>query len=218
MKADINSILCVGYQIMGESAKCISVWDFKSAFKKDLNNDYHVCKFAYELLKEADAVITHNGKRFDWKFLQTRLRVNGLPELPKIIHIDTCAVAKAEYSLFSNRLKDLAKFLDCSPKVSTAGKQLWTRIYRGDETAQREMVAYCKQDVKTTTECALKMINVIKNWPKMGEAQDCPNCGSDNVQRRGNRVTKTKIYSRFHCQDCGTWSSQLKEDSPLVSY
>lgn len=218
MKADINSILCFGYQILGKPSKCISVWDNAKRFKKNLNDDYQVCKEAYDILKDADAIITHNGKRFDWKFLQTRLRKHGLPPLPKILHIDTCAVARASYSLFSNRLKDLAKFLGVTPKISTAGKQLWTRIYKGDKSAHKEMVRYCKQDVETTSECALKMLNVISNWPTVGGNADCPNCGSNNVQKRGERVTKTKRYSRYQCQDCGTWSSKSKDNKPLVSY
>jgi DNA polymerase elongation subunit (family B) len=219
MKADINSILCFGYQIHGEPAKCMSVWDFPKEYKNDMNDDSIVCGLAYNILKDADAIVTHNGKRFDWKFLQTRLKINGYPPLPKILHIDTCAVAKAEYSLFSNRLKDLAKFLKVTPKISTVGKQMWTRIYRGDKTAQKEMAAYCKQDVKTTTECAMAMLNVIRNWPTHSkDEKSCPNCGSNKVQRRGKRVQKNKTFNRYQCQDCGTWSSQLKDGSPLVSF
>jgi DNA polymerase elongation subunit (family B) len=220
LKADINSILCFGYQVHGQSAKSIAVWDFPKAFKKNLNDDYHVCKYAYELLKDADAIVTHNGKRFDWKFLQTRLKIHGLPELPKILHIDTCAVARSQYSLFSNRLKDLAKFLKVPDKISTSGKQLWTRIYRGDKTAHKEMTKYNIQDVKTTTECAISMRNVIKNWPTYtnGNHQSCPNCGSGKVQKRGFRVTKTKKYNRYQCMDCGSWSSRLKDNTGLVSF
>lgn len=215
MKADINSVLCFGYQEHGKDAKVISAWDFASRYKKNINDDYEVVKAAYEILKDVDAVVTHNGKRFDWKFLQTRLKIHGLPNLPKITHIDTCAVARSEYSLFSNRLKDLAKFLGVTPKISTSGKNLWTRIYRGDKKAQVEMVKYCKQDVKTTTECALNMVNVIKNWPNRnlfdGDGYQCPSCGSNNVQRRGFSITKSLKKQRYQCQDCASWSIEGKK-------
>lgn len=208
LKADINSILCFGYQEHGKAAKCVSAWDFKSAYKKNLNDDYEVCKAAYEVLKDAHAVVTHNGKRFDWKFLQTRLKRHKLPSLPKIIHIDTCSVARSEYSLFSNRLKDLAKFLGVSPKISTGGRQLWTRIYRGDVKAQSEMVRYCKQDVKTTTECALAMRDVIKNFPNSNlfnlDGLNCPTCGESALIKNGSLVTKTKIKQRYRCTSCGS--------------
>jgi DNA polymerase elongation subunit (family B) len=212
MKADINSILCFGYQVHGESAKVISVWDCKGRFKKNLNDDFYVCMVAYSILKDADAVVTHNGKRFDWKFLQTRLKKHGIPTLPKIIHIDTCAVAKNAYSLFSNRLKDLATFLKVAPKISTQGKQLWTRIYRGDKSAHKEMSAYCKQDVETTTACALEMQDVITNWPNINlynESMDnCPTCGGKHIQKNGFIITKSKRLQRYRCIDCGSSMSK----------
>lgn len=212
MKADINSVLCFGYQIHGKGSKVISVWDFKNTFKANLNDDYLVCMAAYEILKDADAVVTHNGKRFDWKFLRTRFKKHGIPSLPKIIHIDTCAVAKKEYSLFSNRLKDLAKFLGVAPKISTQGRQLWTRIYMGDKTAQKEMSAYCKQDVETTTACSIEMRDVITNWPNVNlynnSSDKCPTCGGKHFQKNGFLITKTKKHQRYRCMSCGSSSSK----------
>jgi DNA polymerase elongation subunit (family B) len=151
MKASIGSIICFGYKVYGEKrAKCASVWDDKEFFQENLNDDYLVCAHAYEVLKDADAIITHNGKRYDWKYLQTRLKINGLPTLDKIPHIDTCAVAKANFSMYSNRLKDLSARFTPEHKISTGGKNLWTRVYRGDKAAMKEMAEYCKQDVIAT--------------------------------------------------------------------
>jgi len=48
------------------------------------------CQEIYKVLSEADAVVTHNGKRFDWKFLQTRLIKHKLKPMSKTPHIDTC--------------------------------------------------------------------------------------------------------------------------------
>lgn len=213
MKADINSIICFGYQVHGEKPKCISVWDFKHYTPDLLNDDYELCAMAYEILKDADAIVTHNGKRFDWKFLKTRMKYHGLPRLDDIIHIDTCAVARKEYSLFSNRLKDLSQFLGVEAKISTGGRQLWTRIYRGDKKAQKEMAVYCIQDVNVTTQCALAMKPEIKNWPNlnlyMGTLNNCPvpSCGSHKWQKHGRIATKTQLKQRFRCMDCGsTWS------------
>lgn len=213
MKADINSILCFGYQIHGKKAKVISVWDYPTRFKKNLNDDYEVCKNAYDILKDADAIVTHNGKRFDFKFLQTRFKRHGLPTLPRIHHIDTCSVARNAYSLFSNRLKDLAKFLGVSPKISTQGKQLWNRIYQGDKSAQKEMTLYCKQDVKTTTECALAMRDVTPNWPNLNlwnkDSDGCPTCQSQNLQKNGFIITKRHKRQRYRCMDCGSSCSEI---------
>lgn len=218
MKADINSIISFGYQELGKKAKCVSVWDFKHYTSDLVNDDYELCRFISDLFNDGvDAIITHNGRRFDFKFLQTRLKKHGLPPLPKHLkskfHIDTCAVVKKEYSLFSNRLKDLTQFLGVSAKISTGGRKLWTRIYRGDKEAQREMAEYCTQDVQATGECALAMQDIIPNWPNFniynGTLNCCsnPNCGSTNIQKHGTRPTKTKLQQRYMCMDCGTTHS-----------
>lgn len=210
MKANINSIITFGYQINDEEPQTISVWDFDGYHHSQVNDDYLLCQMAYDILHDADAVITHNGKRFDWKFLKTRLKIHRLNKLPKIAHIDTCQEAKKHYSFFSNRLKDLADELGVSAKISTGGKSLWTRVYQGDVDAEVEMAEYCKGDVRATYECAIDMQDEITNWPNYNIYNDtllnCPNinCGSLNIQKHGVRQTKTALKQRFRCQDCGT--------------
>lgn len=211
MKANINSILCFGYQVHGQKARNISVWHFPNRFKKNLNDDYDVCKAAYEILKDADAVVTHNGKRFDMSFLKTRLKKHRLPALPhRLVHIDTKEIASREYSLFSNKLSDLTEFLGVSAKISTSGKKLWSRIYKGDKKAQREMDIYNIQDVIATTECALAMREVTQIWPNhnIDSANPvCRACGSKRLQKKGFLRTATTKKQRLVCQDCGTQMS-----------
>lgn len=215
MKADINSILCFGYQIHGQKAKNVSVWDFPVRYKKSLNDDYEVCKFAYEILKDADAIVTHNGKGFDLPFLKTRLKKNGLPALPpNIVHLDTKEIAARNYFLFSNKLSDVAEFLGVGAKISTAGKKLWSRIYKGDKSAEREMDRYNIQDVTVTTACALAMREVTTNWPNQNigsTTQVCRACGSKHLHKRGFHYTSSTKRQRYECVDCGTWmTSTLK--------
>lgn len=209
MKANINSILSFGWQVHGEKATNVSVWDFPKRFKKSLNDDYDVCKKAYDILHDADAIVTHNGKGFDLPFLRTRLKKNKLPALPpKIVHIDTKEIASREYSLFSNRLSDLAEFLGVGAKISTSGKKLWTRIYQGDRDAMKEMDRYNIQDVKVTTLCALAMRDITTNWPNINignTKQVCRACGGKHLEKRGFSYTATTKRQRYVCLDCGTW-------------
>jgi len=93
LRASITSIICAGWKYHNEKkTHCINAWDFKN-WKTNVNDDMEVCKAIREVLEDADAVVTHNGTRFDWKYLQTRLLINGLKPLPKIPHIDTCTIA-----------------------------------------------------------------------------------------------------------------------------
>jgi len=219
MKASINSILCFGYKELGsKKAECNSVWDYKKRFAKNMNDDYDVCKAAYDVLKDADAIITHNGKRFDWKFLQTRLKINKLPHLDKILHIDTCHIARSNLSMYSNRLKDLAAEFTPERKINTGGKKLWTRIYRGDKSAMFDMVKYCKQDVVTTEALFESLRPFVTNLPNFNlfnnNPESCTGCGGSKLQRNGKLVTKTKIHQRLRCTDCGCSKISKPEVNP----
>jgi DNA polymerase elongation subunit (family B)/predicted RNA-binding Zn-ribbon protein involved in translation (DUF1610 family) len=211
-KASIQSILCVGWKVLGESkTHCINAWDFPTRWNKNVNDDYQVCKAAYEVLKNADVVITHNGKKFDWKFMQTRLLKHGFPQLPKILHVDTCQEARKNFLMYSNKLNDLGKFLGVGEKLEHEGWDLWCNVLERKPESQRKMTAYCKMDVILLERVFEKLRPIIKSLPNYnifnGSDHSCPNCGSQKLQKRGERVQKQKRTQRYQCQDCGSWSS-----------
>lgn len=217
MKADINTVICFGYKIVGGESGCVSVWDFPNT---DINDDRAVCAFAYDLLHDADAIVTHNGKRFDFNFLQTRLKLNGLATLPKINHIDTCQLARKNLFLFSNRLKDLAALLTPERKLDTGGKKLWTRVYKGDVEAMKEMAAYCEQDVITTEAVFHELKQFAGNLPNKNlysGDNGCPTCGSSRLEKHGMRATKTALIQRYRCLDCGSTCSTSKTSDMMRS-
>ncbi len=210
LKATINSIICVGWKEYGKKkVHCINAWDFKN-WKKNVNDDYEVVKAAFDVLKDADVVVTHNGKSFDWKFLQTRLVHHGFKPLPKIIHIDTKNEAKRNLFSFNNRLNTLAKFFTDSTKKQHTGWDLWVEVRKRSPKAMKTMEAYCKQDVRVLE----KMFDVLKPFVTSlphthlftYKTPACPVCGSLKLHKRGERVSKTYRRQRYQCQKCGTWS------------
>jgi DNA polymerase elongation subunit (family B) len=221
LKATLNSVICFGYKVFAEDdkPKCINAWDFKP-WAKDVNNDYEIVKAAREILSEADAVVTHNGRRFDWKFLQTRLIYHKLPPLPKIPHIDTCALAKSNLFLFNNRLNTLAKFLTSEEKMENGGWDLWFKVLNRDPKSMRIMTDYCKQDVNVL-EKVFKVLRPfctqIPNYNLFGghKKNVCPSCGSSRLRGLGWRYTKTTSYRRFICLDCSSFSrTDISEKLP----
>ncbi len=218
LKASINSIICAGYKVYGESrVHCINAWDYPSRWRKDINDDENVCRAIYDVLSGADAVVTHNGKRFDWKFLQTRLLRWKLPPLGRIKHIDTCAVAKRNLMVFNNKLSTLAEFLTTEKKLDSGGAPLWCKVAERNVRAQNKMSEYCKQDVKALEALFKRLKPFITDIPNYnlfhsGLTNICPNCGSTRLQARGHQVAKLKTYKRYHCQDCATWSRTDKSD------
>lgn len=210
LKAQINSIICFGWKVLGEKkVSCVNAWDFPG-WDKDVNHDKELCKAAYDVLKDANVVVTHNGKRFDWRFLQTRLLIHGFPPLPKIIHIDTCSESKKYLYTFNNRLNNLAKCFSLRKKVDHEGWDLWVKTHAKDKKALEKMTRYCKGDVLVLEEIFNVMRPLIKGIPNENQFVKhdcCPKCGSDRMQSRGFSMSKEKTNRRFQCQDCGSWST-----------
>lgn len=220
LKASINSLLCFGWKELGKKRiHCANAWDY-STWNKNVNDDYELVKLAYEVLSKADAVVTHNGKRFDVKFLQTRLRFHKLPPLPPgLLHIDTCAEAKKHLYTFNNRLNTIAKFLTNYTKLENGGWNLWVDVYNRVERAMKLMTKYCKQDVKVLEEVFLELRPLIAGLPNQNmfiKEVVCPKCGSMKLQKRGQAIKANAIYQRLQCQDCGGWAKQLPKAGPRV--
>jgi DNA polymerase elongation subunit (family B) len=70
-------------------------------------NEKRMLKGLWKMLDEADAVITHNGKRFDEKKLNARFLALGLKPIGKKLHIDTKQIASQNFAFTSNKLEYL---------------------------------------------------------------------------------------------------------------
>ena len=224
MKADVTSIICFGYMTSDmKKPKVISAWDFPDVWKKDVNDDYLILKKAVDILYDADVIVTHNGKRFDLPFLNTRIMLmrekykdKNLIPLPPIIHEDTCNIAKKKMFLFSNRLNRLSEVLGSKQKIDTGGWDLWVKVWHKNKTAQRFMAKYCAQDIVATKSNYDKIQILSKDFPHMklfGETTGaiCPRCGSNKLQSRGSYTNKTKRVERFSCKVCKKWSAFNKK-------
>jgi DNA polymerase elongation subunit (family B)/predicted RNA-binding Zn-ribbon protein involved in translation (DUF1610 family) len=218
MKATHNTVICAGYKVLGDKkTSIINAWDYPARWKKNVNDDYAVIKAIADVLRDADAIVGHNSRRFDIKFLNTRLVYHGLPPIPKVPHIDTCQVAKSKLFLFNNRLNTVAEHLQCTLKLENGGWSLWERVMQRDKKAQDLMARYCKQDVDTLEEVFVKLRPFITILPNHNYYTDgttvvCPNCGSSKLSRNGLRATKQGPVQRFRCLDCGTSSTKNKAE------
>jgi DNA polymerase elongation subunit (family B) len=217
-KASISSIICFGYRIVGsgEKAKVISAWDFPE-WQDNINNDRRILEEAHKILHDADAVITHNGKRFDWKFLQTRFMKHEMQPLPKIPHVDTVNVLKSNLLLFNNRLTTASKFLLDDDKMENGGWELWVDVLNRKAAAQKTMAEYCAKDVDLLYDLYNRLKPFISNIPNYNlysaaELRCCPSCGSTRIVSNGYRATKTTSYKRYQCSDCGAWSRTDAQD------
>jgi hypothetical protein len=218
MKATHNSIICFGYKELGDKrAKCVNAWDFPERWSKSVNDDYDVVKFAYDILINADCIITQNGKSFDWKFLQTRLMFHGFPTLPKIQHVDTKLLAKRNLYLFNNSLDTMGKFLCNDKKLENGGWDLWVDVMNREPKALAMMSKYCKQDVDLLEKVFVKLRPFMREMPnynifRRDAVACCPNCGSFDLRKDGVAYTKTGTMQRVFCKSCATSFRESKKD------
>jgi DNA polymerase elongation subunit (family B) len=178
----------------------------KEAKKQD---DSRIMKSMWELLNEADIVITHNGDKFDIPKLNTRFLIHGMnPPLP-YISIDTLKQLRKTFKFTSNKLDYVNLQLGLHRKMENGGFELWNACYKGDETALKTMAEYNVKDVRILEELYLKLRPWIKSHPNIGlhiadNIKCCPSCGSDDLKEEGSYHTSTNVFNAFRCNSCGS--------------
>lgn len=160
----------------------------------------------YDLLDEADAVISYNGNRFDLPKLQGEFVLAGLKPPGPVTSIDVLKSIK-KMGFMINKLAMIGPLLGVGQKLKHEGFKLWRSVLEGDPNAQKRMEKYNKQDVILLEKLYLRVRPYIQDHPHLGDEKGaCGNCGSDHIQNRGWRRTKFFKIKRTQCQSCGAWA------------
>lgn len=177
---------------------------------KKIENDKDLLKGIWELLDEADIVITQNGKSFDQKKLNARFILNGMSPPSSYRHIDTKQLAKKHFAFTSNKLEYMTDKLCVKYKKikhsKFGGFELWTQCLAGNMKAWKEMEKYNKYDVLSLEELYNKLApwdNTIDfNVYHETEKKVC-NCGSFSFRNKGYIYSNTGKFTRHVCNACG---------------
>jgi len=200
-------MLCFAYKWLGEkTTHAVGLPDFK-LYSKNKKDDTEVARKLWELFDEADVIIGHNGDAFDVKKSNTFFLKAGFTPPSPYKTVDTLKQARKYFKCNSNRLNDIGEYLNLGQKVETGGFQLWEDCLAGDSKAWKLMIKYNKQDVVLLEQVYLKLLPWMATHPDIGERETCKNCNSDKLQKRGWLVNRKSKKQRYHCQDCGAWSS-----------
>lgn len=176
----------------------------------DGTNDKEIAEQLREAVIEADEIVYHNGRKFDYKKLNTRVLLNGLQPMVKPKECDTLLQCRKHFGFTSNRLDYIGKILGLGGKLK-AGNRLWLDSLDGDADSLKKMFTYCKRDVTLLEDVYHKLqphIDVSYNGNLdnlLGLNCPEPTCNSTNYQHRGWSRTKVSKYQRYQCQDCGRW-------------
>lgn len=186
-----------------------AIWNYPSLFNKEPQNDKKLAESVWKLVDEADIVITHNGNKFDLKWLNTIFLKAGLPPVSSYKSVDTLQHAKANFYFVSNALQNISQELSLGKKVETGGFDLWTKAMKGQKLACDRMIRYCKHDVRLLQRLYFKIKPYIRNHPNMNlytgriDRPRCKNCESDNLRKKGVVRLSAGLYQRFICLSCG---------------
>lgn len=181
-------------------------------------DDKELLRNLWDLINEADILITQNGKNFDLPKLNARFILNGFPPPSPVRHLDTYKIARSTFGFTSNKLEYLTDKLNKRYKKllhsKFPGMELWKECLKGNQAAWKEMEKYNKHDVLSTEE----LYETLKAWapetaPHMyTEKNTCGVCGKGPVWSNGYRICGSKVYRRLLCAACGHWSK-----GPVVS-
>lgn len=199
-------ILCAAWKYLGDKKVHLIKGDINDIKKWD---DSRICKELHKVLSSADILIAHNGDRFDLPMTNTRLLINGMRPLPAMTHIDTLKIARRHFKFNVNRLDYIGQILGVGRKMETGGFSLWYDIILNhSKRALRKMEKYNKQDVVLLEAVYNKLKGASTTHPHMylqetANGKVCGTCGSSRLIKHGTRQTKTMLYQRYLCKDCG---------------
>jgi hypothetical protein len=207
-------MLAVAWKWLGEKETHVL-----SVTPDEPDNDEHLIRQLHELFDEADIVVGHNGDRFDVRKSQARMLLLGMEPPSPFKTIDTLKVLKKSFMLTSNKLDDACQALGLRGKVEHTGFQLWLDCMAGDPDALELMREYNRVDVEILEELYLKLRPWISSHPHVHNTAEgeCPVCGSDNIHGHGTVSTKTAIYQRHRCQECGSVFRGRQKDRTIDS-
>jgi hypothetical protein len=185
---------------------------------KNIEDDKKILKGIWELLNEADIVVTQNGKKFDEKKLNARFIINGFQPPSSYKHIDTLQIAKRKFGFTSNRLEymtgKLCKKYKKGKHKKFPGHELWSECLKGNIEAWNEMQEYNEVDVLSLEELFVKFSpwsNEVNFNLYHDELVSHCKCGG-NYKKDGYAYTQKGKFQRYRCGSCG---SQVRDSHNL---
>lgn len=165
----------------------------------------------WNLLNDADMVITQNGKKFDVKKLNARFVMNGYQPPSGYKHIDTLQIAKRIFGFTSNKLEYMTDKLCVNFKKQKHGEfpgfDLWKECLADNLDAWKEMEEYNKYDVLSLEELYLKLAAWDDKHPNFNlyteeDGRVC-RCGCTKFTLNGFAYTAVSKFQKYRCSKCG---------------
>jgi DNA polymerase elongation subunit (family B) len=195
-----SRILCATFKWYGEKGETF-VAEWTVGQKKML-------QAVRDAMSQADAVVTYNGDKFDFKWLRGEFIAKRIKPAGHFASIDLYKLVR-QCRFDSGKLEYVGPYLEIGSKTKHAGFSLWRKVLSGDAKAQRKMEAYNRKDVRLMVGLYKLRAPYMENHPSL-HGQRCSGCGSAKWHKHGTRKTRAYEYDRLECQSCGHWDKGPK--------
>lgn len=202
----------------------ISCWAAKWLFSEEImgevvtpeeaiaRDDKSILGGIWDLMNEAQIVVTQNGINFDLKKLSSRFIEHDMFPPSHFLNVDTLKTARETFGWSYNRLDEVGQKLGIGKKIPMNIDD-WKKCLTGDSDAKQalnDMLFYCKNDVAPLLEDVyLKELPYMKSHPNLGIYADhdtdvCPRCESSNLKWGLEYPTPSGLWKGWRCRDCGS--------------
>lgn len=213
LDADFGYTVCIAYKELGKPSKVLTIADYE-LHEREPWNDSELLKEFYNIIKDADYVVSYYGKGFDWGFLNARMLANGLVPLPATLsdtnHIDLYFKVRSALKISSRSMANVAELAQLENRKMYVPRNLWIKAQTGHIPSIRALSRRCKSDTEVLESAYLKLRGLIRLHPNVGsdDLSACRFCGSTHLQRRGYQMTPRKRRQRVQCTECGAWDTR----------
>lgn len=186
-----------------------------------------IIKKMWEVLDEADIVITYNGDSFDLAKFNGYCLALGLKPPSKYKSVDLFKTVKRKFNIESKRLDYVNKLLGYQGKDEMC-YQDWLDCWMNDIPAYKKMAKYCDRDVVALEEAYKNLLAWIDNHPNLSQISGetcCPKCGSkDYAENGGWTIPNLHGFRRRRhiCKECECHfvnpniKEKVREDKAMV--
>lgn len=118
--------------------------------RKGQKGKAHFLRPLYDMMCEADVIITYYGSAFDIPTLNKEFLLLGWEPPTQFAQIDLCKVVKNRFKFASRKLDFVCQQLGIGAKTSHKGMDLWNGVMADNASDWRVMERYNRMDVVLT--------------------------------------------------------------------
>lgn len=207
-------MLCCGFlDYTSNKPEVISLMDYPR-LRSGMWDEKALMRDVFREVQKADLWVTHNGVRFDRRFIQTKFMEAGLGPLKPIPHVDNLYTSRAKLLLHSNRLKSIEDWLvSWKGPISGAKTALktaqWQAAIMGDRRSFQYIIDHCKQDVLVLRDIYSELRPLLQGHPRLYPYPLCGIDGGEMVPRGANRNGRKPSYN-LQCATCKHWETRSR--------